>query len=50
VRRQTEHHCKRLNNYKAVGWAIAAKELGSPEQTDGKRMVQELRSCCKRDG
>jgi len=29
-----------LNNYKAVEWAVAAKELGFPKQTDGKRMVK----------
>jgi site-specific DNA recombinase len=42
--RQTEYPCKRrLDNYKAVEWAIAAKELGFPKQTDGKRMVKEWR-------
>jgi len=36
--------CKRrLDNYKAVEWAVAAKELGYPKQTDGKRMVKEWR-------
>lgn len=33
-----------LNNYKAVEWAVAAKELGFPKQTDGKRMVKEWRA------
>lgn len=43
--RQTEYHCKRrLDNYKAVEWAIAAKELGFPKQTDGKRMVKAWRA------
>jgi len=43
--RQTEYPCKRrLDNYKAVEWAIAAKELGFPKQTDGKRMVKEWRT------
>jgi len=42
--RQTEYPCKRrLDNYKAVEWAVAAKELGFPKQTDGKRMVKEWR-------
>ena len=31
-------------DYKAVEWAIAAKELGFPKQTDGKRMVKEWRA------
>jgi hypothetical protein len=40
--RQTEYPCKRrLDNCKAVEWAVAAKELGFPKQTDGKRMVKE---------
>ena len=43
--RQTEYPCKRrLDNYKAVEWAVAAKELGYPKQTDGKRMVKEWRA------
>jgi hypothetical protein len=43
--RQDEYPCKRrLDNYKAVEWAIAAKELGFPKQTDGKRMVKEWRA------
>jgi hypothetical protein len=43
--RQTEYPCKRrLDNYKAVEWAVAAKELGFPKQTDGKRMVKEWRA------
>jgi hypothetical protein len=42
--RQNEYPNKRrLDNYKAVEWAIAAKELGFPKQTDGKRMVKEWR-------
>ncbi len=42
--RQDEYPCKRrLDNYKAVEWAVAAKELGFPKQTDGKRMVKEWR-------
>jgi hypothetical protein len=32
---------RRLDNYKAVEWPVAAKELGYPKQTDGKRMVKE---------
>jgi len=27
-----------------VKWAVAAKELGFPKQTDGKRMVKEWRA------
>ena len=43
--RQDEYPYKRrLNSYKAVEWAIAAKELGFPKQTDGKRMVKEWRA------
>ena len=43
--RQTEYPCKRrLDNYKAVEWAVAAKELGFPKQTDGKQMVKEWRA------
>jgi len=43
--RQNEYPCKRrLDNYKAVEWAVAAKELGFPKQTDGKRMVKEWRA------
>jgi hypothetical protein len=43
--RQDEYPCKRrLDNYKAVEWAVAAKELGFPKQTDGKRMVKEWRA------
>ena len=42
---QTECPCKRrLDNYKVVEWAVAAKELGFPKQTDGKRMVKEWRA------
>jgi hypothetical protein len=40
--RQNEYLCKRrLDNYKAVESAIAAKKVGFPKQTDGKRMVKE---------
>ena len=35
---------RRLDNYKAVEWAVAAKELGYPKQTDGKRMVKAWRA------
>jgi DNA invertase Pin-like site-specific DNA recombinase len=43
--RQDEYPCKRrLDNYKAVEWAVAAKELGFPKQTDGKQMVKEWRA------
>ena len=35
---------RRLDNYKAVEWAIAAKELGYPRETDSKRIVKEWRS------
>ena len=46
--RQTEYPCKRrLDNYKAVEWAVAAKELGYPKQTDGKRLVKEWRAAQK---
>ena len=46
--RQDEYPCKRrLDNYKAVEWAIAAKELGFPKQTDGKRMVKEWRAAAR---
>lgn len=34
---------RRLDNYKAVEWAIAAKELGFPLQTDSKQIVREWR-------
>ena len=34
---------RRFDNYKAVEWAIAAKELGFPLQTDSKQMVREWR-------
>jgi hypothetical protein len=34
---------RRLDNYKAVEWAVVAKELGYPKQTDGKRLVKEWR-------
>jgi hypothetical protein len=38
---QNECPCnRRLDNYQAVEWAVAAKELGFPKQTDGKRMVR----------
>lgn len=41
---QREYPNKRkLDNYKAVEWAIAAKELGYPKRTDGKRVVKEWR-------
>lgn len=41
---QREYPNKRkLDNYKAVEWAIAAKELGFPQRNDGKRVVQEWR-------
>jgi hypothetical protein len=34
--RQDEYPCKRrLDNYKAVEWAVAAKELGSPSRPMG---------------
>ena len=33
----------RRDNDKAVEWAIAAKELGFPKQTDGKRMLKAWR-------
>jgi len=43
--RQTEYPCKRrLDNYKAVEWGIAAKELGFPKETNGKRVVKEWRA------
>ena len=43
--RQNEYPNKRrLDNYKAVEWAVAAKELGFPKQTDGKRMVKAWRT------
>ena len=35
---------RRLDNYKAVEWALAAKELGYPRETDSKRIVKEWRS------
>jgi hypothetical protein len=45
--RQDEYPCKRrLDNYKAVEWAVAAKELGFPKETDGKRVVKEWRESC----
>jgi putative DNA-invertase from lambdoid prophage Rac len=34
---------RRFDNYKAVEWAIAAKELGFPLQTDSKQIVREWR-------
>jgi len=34
---------RRFDNYKAVEWAIAAKELGFPLQTDSKQLVREWR-------
>lgn len=41
---QREYPNKRkLDNYRAVEWAIAAKELGYPKRTDGKRVVKEWR-------
>jgi hypothetical protein len=41
---QREYPNKRkLDNYKAVEWAIAAKELGFPPQTDSKQIVREWR-------
>jgi hypothetical protein len=36
-----------LSASKAVEWAIAAKELGYPKQTDGKRLVKEWRAAQK---
>jgi len=33
-----------LDNYKAVVWAMTAKDLGSPKQTDEKQMVKEWRA------
>ncbi len=43
--RQTKYPCKRrLDNYKAVEWAVAGKELGYPKRTDGKRLVKEWRT------
>lgn len=43
--RQDEYPCnRRLDNYKAVEWAIAAKELGFPKETDGKRVVKQWRA------
>ncbi len=35
---------RRFDNYKAVEWAIAAKELGFPLQTDSKQIVREWRT------
>jgi hypothetical protein len=47
--RQDEYPCKRrLDNYKAVEWAVAAKELGFPKPTDGKPMVKEWRLARRR--
>jgi len=43
--RQDEYACKRrLDNYKAVEWAVAAKEPGFPKETDGKRVVKQWRA------
>jgi len=39
---------RRFDNYKAVEWAIAAKELGFPLQTDSKQLVREWRATKKR--
>ena len=39
---------RRFDNYKAVEWAIAAKELGFPLRTDSKQMVREWRATKKR--
>ncbi|MFM7136376.1 MAG: recombinase family protein [Planctomycetota bacterium] len=44
MRQEEDPNKRRLDNYKAVEWAIAAKELGFPKQTDGKRMVKEWRA------
>jgi hypothetical protein len=47
--RQDEYPCKRrLDNDRAVEWAVAAKELGFPQQTDGKRVVKEWRVARRR--
>ncbi|MGB8854354.1 MAG: recombinase family protein [Pirellulales bacterium] len=35
---------RKLDNYKAVEWAIAAKELGYPRETNGKQLVKQWRS------
>lgn len=41
---QREYPNKRkLDNYRSVEWAIAAKELGYPKRTDGERVVKEWR-------
>ena len=46
--RQDEYPNKRrLDNEKAVEWAIATKQLGYPKQTDRKRMVKEWRAAQK---
>ena len=39
---------RRFDNYKAVEWAIAAKELGFPLRTDSKQLVREWRATKKR--
>ena len=39
---------RRLDNYKAVEWAIAAKELGFPLQTDSKQIVREWRNATRK--
>lgn len=38
------HNKRRLDINKAVEWPVAAKELGFPRQTDGRRMVKEWRA------
>ena len=43
MRQEQYPNKRRLDNYKAVEWAIAAKELGFPKETDGKRVVREWR-------
>jgi DNA invertase Pin-like site-specific DNA recombinase len=41
---QREYPNKRkFDNYKAVEWAIAAKEMGFPRRTDSKQLVREWR-------
>jgi len=41
---------RKLDNYKAVEWAIAATELGFPQQTDSKQLVKEWRSRSRERG
>lgn len=45
---QREYPNKRkLDNYKAVEWAVAAVEMGFPRRTDSKQLVREWREASK---